>query len=262
MDCYLDAGACGFFDTALACETMAGPNPPPPPPPPRPTPNPPPIQGDGAPVAADDDASLLARIAGGDSDAFWVVWHRYHKDLFWTYHRLHHGNRQDIHDSLGSLCLRLLDDLPAHAHAIANCRTWLRRVAVNHFIDTHRTRRRHATPVGSLIEIASLTDHHACSTSDPEQASADRLLLHKVLGVMDRITDPRIRLAARQRLIEERPYRDIAAGLGVSEELVRKWIQQARDHLRRMLPDPAMTGAVRPDGRRKRCLGKPAAKAR
>ncbi len=185
-----------------------------------------------------EDASLLDRIAQGDRSAFWVFWCRYHADLFWTYHRLCKGNRQEIHDCLSGLCLNLSEALPVYARSIVKCRTWLRRTAINHFIDTHRSHQRSPMLVGSLNEVALLADGSGARESDdPERTNADRALLLKVLRSLDQIRDARVRRAAHMRFIEEQPYTAIAEAMSVTEELARKWIQQVRAHLRQSVPD-------------------------
>lgn len=185
-----------------------------------------------------EDALLLDRIAEGDRPAFWAFWCRHHADLFWTYHRLCKGNRQEIHDCLSGLCLNLSEALPVYARSIVTCRTWLRRTAINHFIDTHRSHQRSPVLVGSLNEIATLADGSgARDCVDPERANADRALLAKVLDSLDQIRDLRVRRAAHMRFIEEQPYTAIAEAMAVTEELARKWIQQVRAHLRRSVPD-------------------------
>lgn len=185
-----------------------------------------------------EDASLLDRIARGDRSAFWAFWCRYHSDLFWTYHRLCKGNRQEIHDCLSGLCISLSEALPIYARSIVKCRTWLRRTAVNHFIDTHRAHQRHPILVGSLTEVACIADGSgAQEIADPERTNSDRALLLKVLDSLNGIRDIRMRRAAHMRFIEEQPYTAIAEALGVSEELARKWIQQVRAHLRQTVPD-------------------------
>lgn len=193
---------------------------------------------DAEPAIHIEDSCLLERIANGDQSAFWILWGRYHPDLFWTYHRLCKGNRQDIHDCLSGLSITLLETLPLYARSIIKCRTWLRRTAVNHFIDTHRAHRRYPVLVGSLIELADLSDGlDDRAGADPEQASADRSLLLKVLGTLDDLGNPRLRQAAHKRFIEEQSYTEIATAMGVSQDLVRKWIQQVRAHLRSRMPD-------------------------
>lgn len=198
------------------------------------------VPRDDAALQATPDTVLLGRIAEGDQSAFWAFWGRYHKDLYRTYYRLCKGNKQDVHDSLGGLCIRLADDLPSHARSINNSWTWLRRTAVNHFIDCHRAHRRRALPVGSLIEVATLVDNADSSDfPDPERANADRMMLNKVTAVLHSLSDTRLRKAAHMRFFEDESYATIAADMSVSEELVRKWIQQVRMQLRRRLPELA-----------------------
>lgn len=186
------------------------------------------------------DAILLGRIAEGDQTAFWVFWGRYHQDLYRTYYRLCKGNKQEVHDSLSGLCIRLADDLPSHARSINNSWTWLRRTAVNHFIDCHRAHRRRALPVGSLVEVATLVDNtDPRDFPDPERANADRMMLNKVTAVLRSLSDARLRKAAHMRFFEDESYATIAAEMSVSEELARKWIQQVRVQLRRRIPELA-----------------------
>jgi RNA polymerase sigma factor (sigma-70 family) len=184
------------------------------------------------------DYVLLDRIANGDQEAFWLLWVRYYDDMYILYHRLCKGNRQEIHDNLGNLSTRLIESLPHHAKSIQNSRTWLKRTAVNHFIDNYRSHGRRTVLVGSLVEIAAIADGNLSNDDiNPERSNADSIMLNRVVDVIKGIKDVRMRKAAHMRFFEEESYAVIAASLSVSEELARKWIQQVRMLLRQHMPD-------------------------
>jgi RNA polymerase sigma factor (sigma-70 family) len=156
------------------------------------------------------------------------TWARHRGQLYSLCLRWLGGDHHDAEDVVSQVALRAIEERAASAAVISNYPGWLTQLARNLCIDMHRqkTRRyqRHAS--FSLTEMPE-----GCSTAhDPEAEGLRRELVERVLSAIDDLP-PRLREPCRRRLLDDAPYEHIAEDLGLTNETVRKRIQQARDLL-------------------------------
>lgn len=179
---------------------------------------------------------LLCRVAEGNTVAFWMLWdlhkgHLYHLCLWQM-----EGAREDAEDALSRAMLRALEKLPNNACKIENFRAWLSRLTLNLCVDMHRERRRHVRRLESFENaVPGFNDRLLTADTDsPEEGLINREVFDYVCRAVDDLPK-RLREPFVLRFFQEMDYREIAECLILSNDNVRKRIQQARDILREQL---------------------------
>lgn len=150
---------------------------------------------------------LLERFAAGDLEAFETLFRQHQGEVFrWI--------RRIVRDSATAEDLTVETFWRVHrAHgrfnpAVGSFGGWLRRIATNTAIDHLRRDRR---------EVPLLDDPPGMALPDPEE---QRELRQQIREAMNELS-PRIRAVVLLALVEEQPYEDIAAALGISVGAVK-----------------------------------------
>jgi RNA polymerase sigma-70 factor (ECF subfamily) len=175
---------------------------------------------------------LLRRLAAGDSDAFWALWHSYRARLFQICYAQMGRHQEDAEDALSDVMHRAREFLPREAGKVRSLGAWLRRLTLNVCIDLHRRRRtRSAEEYLPGMEAASdRTLQFPCPASQFMAAEVRGLVTTAIESLPERL-----RAAARLFFLEEAPYSAIAETLSIAEPNARKRIQEARGILQEML---------------------------
>ena len=208
------------------------------------------INGDGskrhADAAAEDAAArvLVHSLVGGNKRAFWELWAIYKVHLYRICLSHMDGVREDAEDALSRAMLRALDKLPRIGPRIENIRGWLSRLTVNLCTDMHREGRRRAQRLEQIDDVLpSLGESLLADADSPEEMFLSReayaCMCHAVNDLPERLREP-----FALRFFQEMAYVDIADRLILSNENVRKRIQQARDILKQRLNVPAGTDGL------------------
>ena len=181
--------------------------------------------------------ALLDSLAQGNSCAFWELWGLYRTHLYQICLSHMVGVREDAEDALSRSMLRALDKLTHIGPQIENVRAWLSRLTVNLCVDMHRERRRRARRLELIDDVLpNLGESSSGSADSPEDAFLNReaytCVCHAVNNLPNRLREP-----FALRFFQEMAYVDIAERLMLSNENVRKRIQQARDILKQRLDD-------------------------
>ncbi|MFT3771078.1 MAG: sigma-70 family RNA polymerase sigma factor [Minicystis sp.] len=162
------------------------------------------------------------------SVALEVAWSEHKPRLYRLCLRWVGGDPVDAEDALGQLALRAVEDDAAHAGAVANYGGWLTRLAWNLCMDMHRERSVRRRALEHFAEEGQL--HVTLTESHPETIYSHRELGCRIQQAIDDLP-PRLREPCRRRFVEEAEYEHIAEDLGLTNETVRKRIQEARDIL-------------------------------
>lgn len=123
-------------------------------------------------------------------------------------------------DCFQETVISALRSYPGLRHA-DNLRGWLFTIAHHKVVDHARRTRRHALPVAEPPEVAVLDGEPA---ADPELLAAVQAL------------PPKQRTAVVQRYLLDRPYAEVAATIGCSEEAARQNVRAGLQRLRQDLP--------------------------
>lgn len=174
-------------------------------------------------------------LAQNDLTNFWQLWVQHQGYLYIRCLQWMGGNHADAQDALSSSMLKALDGISNCTREIVNAKGWLTRVTHNHCVDMQRSRQRLPITLPNLEEIPFSYDEiglHFVET--PE----DSLFTKEMFAHIGRIFDdlpPRLREPTRLRFFGEMSYQDISEHLTISNENVRKRIQQARTIVRERL---------------------------
>ena len=147
------------------------------------------------------------------------------------------GVREDAEDALSRAMLRALDKLQHIGPRIENIRAWLTRLTVNLCADVHRERKRRTRRLEHIDDVLpSLGEGLPADIDSPEDAL---LIRETYVCVCDAVNDlpDRLREPFALRFFQEMAYIDIAERLILTNQNVRKRIQQARAILKQRLHD-------------------------
>lgn len=105
------------------------------------------------PTGADSDESLLARMAGGDVDAFAVFYDRHCSLLYSIAWRIV-GNEKDAEDVLQEASLLIWERAPAYDRALGKPVSWAVTVTRNKAIDRIRATQRKSQIISEVLDQA------------------------------------------------------------------------------------------------------------
>lgn len=148
------------------------------------------------------------------------------------------GNRADAEDAFSAASQRLMKHYAGIRLKLRNPKAWFLRVTWSTCISLLRERRRHGAwrPLdpedGAERDLASI----ASSAGDQEQDHATRELYRRVLHLIEALPEA-LRGPLEMRGLHELDYGEISRRLDLTEENVRKRVQQARALLRQQLRD-------------------------
>lgn len=166
---------------------------------------------------------------------FWQLWESsqdyfYNLCLKWM-----GGNFHDAEDALNQAMLKAWNEWTKYANKIIYPKAWLTRIIYNYCMDLHRKRKREATGIENIDDI-KFAEHQefAASVEFPESnilaLEMRAYLHHQIESLPDRLRHPFI-----LHCCQEKSYQDVAKHLALSEENVRKRIQEGRKILEKHL---------------------------
>ncbi len=158
-----------------------------------------------------------------------------HEAELYRYLRRLTPTADDAADLLQDTCVRAFRAYPRLA-AGANVRAWLYRIAGNLARDAHRRRRVRAVDADGVPD-ATQGWHGASAEApggDPAGHVAAAELREAVRAALLELS-ARQRVAVVRRVLEERPYEDVAAALGCSDVTARQHVSQGLRRLRALL---------------------------
>ncbi|MBE9035846.1 RNA polymerase sigma factor [aff. Roholtiella sp. LEGE 12411] len=166
---------------------------------------------------------------------FWQLWESdqdyFHKCcLQWM-----GGNSHDAEDALNQAMLKAWNEWTKYADKITYPKAWLTRIIYNFCMDVHRKCKREARGIENIDDI-KFADHPAfASRADFPESNILNLemqayLCHQIESLPDRLRHPFILYCC-----QDKSYQDVAKQLALSEDNVRKRIQEARKILQKQL---------------------------
>jgi RNA polymerase sigma-70 factor, ECF subfamily len=184
----------------------------------------------------ESDSVAVARVRGGDENAYRVLVDRHSRSVFRLAYRMT-GNEQDSEDVVQETFLRAYKQLHRW-EARSSFSTWLYRIAANYSLDLVRRRKRHGevglTESKEGEETAELI--HALPSPAP---GPDRLLFsgrvqERVAQTLDTLSQQE-RTAFVLRHFEGQSIEEIGGALGLSGNAAKHSIFRAVQKLRRAL---------------------------
>jgi RNA polymerase sigma factor (sigma-70 family) len=185
-----------------------------------------------------DEASGRGGSDEGAGEDFAALWQRYRGQLYTLCLSFMRGNHADAEEAFGNASVLALAAFPARGGKLRNPRAWLHRLFHNACIDLYRKQRRQCE-----IGVADLDEMPWNDGTEmlpvvrsPQQSYLDRELDAQVHQAIQALP-PRLRETAVMRFCRQFSYPEISFELRISEENVRKRVQQARAALRQRLAD-------------------------
>ncbi|APR88386.1 RNA polymerase, sigma-24 subunit, ECF subfamily protein [Minicystis rosea] len=173
----------------------------------------------------------------GVRDALIDAWKHHRRRLLVLCRRWAGGTHADAEDIVSHVIVKALEEAAGGA-VVVSYPAWLMSIAWNLCIDLHRQRARVRRAL-DLVAYRSATEEQAARS--PEALHLQSELGECLRKAMDELPsllgDP-----CKQRFLEDTPYEQIAAELGINNDTARKRIQEARAILK------ARVGAYQRDG--------------
>jgi RNA polymerase sigma-70 factor (ECF subfamily) len=185
------------------------------------------IEPSGQAAEDADTARLVARIQGGDTDAFALLYMRYF-DRVYSYLRVLFKDPHDAEDAAQQVFIRVMEALPAYEDRVGKpFRAWLFTVVRNYALRELRTRGRTRPTEPEALERG----REDASFAVPDVAALSWLTDRDLMLFVERLP-----LAQRQvlmlRYMVDLPLAEIAAVLGRSHDDVRQLHSRALAFLR------------------------------
>jgi RNA polymerase sigma-70 factor (ECF subfamily) len=196
----------------------------------------PPVPSPTAAPTSASDAELVARAAGGDSDAFQQIMRRHNRLLFRTGRSILKSD-EETRDALQEAYLRAWRSLPGF-RAEARLSTWLVRIVVNEALG--RLRRdpgAQVIPLETAVDLCEAqgeTWMHANADEQPERLAMRGETRRLIEAGIDALPEA-FRTVFVLRAVEDMSIEEVAAALAIPEPTVRSRFFRARGLLRESL---------------------------
>jgi RNA polymerase sigma-70 factor (ECF subfamily) len=178
---------------------------------------------------------LLGNQSQSDSTDFWKLWGQHQDYLYQRCLTWMGSNPTDAQEALSRASIKAWEKWQDYPGKITNPRAWVTRLTYNLCMDMHRERNREARVIDSLEAIAVAEDEYgACSVPSPESAILDQERDAYIRRAVDALP-AKVRIPLSLRYYQEMSYPDIAEQLALSNDNVRKRVQQARTILQKQL---------------------------
>ena len=172
--------------------------------------------------ASDED--LLARVRGGERNAFGELVRRHERSIYLLALR-YLGVPEDARDVTQRAFVQAYRQLERF-RGQASFRTWIYRIASNLALDTLRARGREARLAAELLEPAPVD-------GDKLGEREERVRLRQAVAELP----PKQRLVVELRIFDELPFREVAEIVGSSEDSAKVNFHHALKRLRALLGD-------------------------
>lgn len=157
----------------------------------------------------------------------------------WIYARAYRmlGNHPDAEEAWQDIFFRIWRKIHLWDPERGTFQSWLRQIATNAIIDTHRRRQRvredlaHGREENGEEVFFQFEDRGP----SPEELLAAEEVREIILSCLERMTKPRHRQAWAMRHLEGMSIAEIAEVLGKKENTVKVWIFRATQELRQIL---------------------------
>ena len=182
-------------------------------------------------------SELVTRAQQGDQTAFATLYEEYSPLVYRFLRRRLDGSDEVVEDLTEDVFVKVYEKLDRYVERGLPFTAWLYRIAHNHLVDYLRSLPR--TAAHSLDLVAEMPERH--TTSEYTQV-LDRQALEPALA---RLT-PEQRQAIELRFMSGMSVAEAAAGMGRSEEAVKKLQARALANLRRYL-SPSLDAGRTPE---------------
>jgi RNA polymerase sigma-70 factor (ECF subfamily) len=189
---------------------------------------------------AEADADAVARVRGGEPEAFRVLMERHGRAVHRLAFRMT-GNEQDAEDVVQECFLRAYRNLE-HFEARSQFGSWLYRIAANCAYDTLRARARRAARIVPDTSAEDLSAEVPAGDPGPDRLAAGVEVRQRVQAALGRMSALE-RAAFTLRHLEGLSTAEIAGALDLHSEAAKQSVFRAVRKLRDALADHAQPAA-------------------
>jgi RNA polymerase sigma-70 factor (ECF subfamily) len=178
------------------------------------------------PVAADDIAGLIARVALRERQAFRVLYNRTSSKLFGVCLRIL-KNRSEAEEALQEVYVKVWHRADSYVRSGYSPISWLVAVARNHCLDMLRARKPLSEDIEQALDVAD-------AGATPEEAAVqggERARIDSCLGQLEAEKAD----AVRGAYLEGFSYEQLAARHGVPLNTMRTWLRRSLIRLKECL---------------------------
>jgi RNA polymerase sigma-70 factor (ECF subfamily) len=181
-------------------------------------------------IAEDRDAALVAAIAARDEAAFTVFYRRYLPVVLrWCLRET--GNREIAADLSSEVFAAALISARRYRPEQGSVLAWLLGIARNKLLESRR-RKRVEDSARRRLQLAPV----ALSSGDLDRVEELASLDEDILALAQGLSAP-LREALEARVVQERPYEEIASELRCSQSVVRQRVSRALKSLRSQMEE-------------------------
>lgn len=177
----------------------------------------------------DENSNAISGSLAGNQD-FWAFWAELEGYLLSLCKKWMNGSVVEPEEALSGAMLRAWEGFTRTDAKISNVRAWLTRVTHNYCMDIHRREKRRAGGASADDFIRREREPDGMRSESPEETLLRREAFSGMKVAINRLPE-RLRNPMILRCVEGLPYREIAQKLNISNENVRKRVQQAREIL-------------------------------
>ena len=171
-----------------------------------------------------EELELVAKAQAGDRDAFGVLYGIYIKKIYdFVYFRT--ASKEAAEDLVSDIFIKVLERIGKFDPAKGSFSSWLYRVARNHMIDSHRTKR-------SAISLEGVDPSDEGLQSEGVE---DVVLFRQAAKLLEGLKADQ-REVVVMRVWDELSYSEIAAITGKSQAAAKMSFKRAIENLRRIAP--------------------------
>ncbi|MFM2062136.1 MAG: hypothetical protein RLZZ507_1806 [Cyanobacteriota bacterium] len=182
--------------------------------------------------------SQFKALSANNCGDFWQLWASYQNDFYNLCLKWMGGNCHDAEDALNQAMLKACNEWRKSANnntKIIYPKAWFKRIIYNFCMDLHQKSKREARLFENIDNIKfpnlpAFTDREEFPESNILNMEMQTYLYHQIASLPERLRYPFI-----LHCCQDQSYPDIAKKLAISEENVRKRIQQARKILKKQL---------------------------
>ncbi|WP_022928455.1 RNA polymerase sigma factor [Patulibacter americanus] len=180
-----------------------------------------------------DDAALLAGVVAGDERAFEAFYLR-HQSAIIGFHLRRTGRRDVAFDLTAETFATVVASCDRYDPAQGPAVGWLFGIAANKLRESLRRGRVEQAARQRLGHVRTTLEDEDLERVDELASATDEALLHEHLAALPDAQ----REAILARVVDERPYPEIAERLACSEAVVRKRVARGLSSLRARLEGP------------------------
>lgn len=171
----------------------------------------------------DDEKRLILKIQKKSSrSAADTLVRKYYQEIYvYVYRQV--GDREDSMDLTQEIFISALQTIQYYDPGKSSFRTWLYRIATNKVID-HRRRYK--------PELVSIEDQEIVDTEDRELQLHNSQLLKEIEDYVSG-TDDQTQMIFRLHIYDERPFREIALSMNLSEATVKTKYYRLQNKIRK-----------------------------